>query len=80
MTDFIEGENRKQTIEIAPGKISLVSFLLLLTKFVWNKFEQALPGLKGGLQGCNPYGKLTRRKRRNSSCRQHRWGRSEFHS
>ncbi len=29
------------------GGILLVTFLLLLTKFVWNKFERALPSLKG---------------------------------
>ena len=36
------------------GGILLVTFLLLLTKFVGNKFEQALLGPQGGLQGCNP--------------------------
>jgi len=41
------GPARKQLFNFAPGKISLVTFLLLQTKFIWNKFEPALLDPKG---------------------------------
>ena len=41
------GPAKKQLFNFAPGNISLGTFLLLLTKFVWNKFERALLGPPG---------------------------------